>query len=151
MINNQIYIKYILTILITAISVINSAASDVTDILPLTDKIIMLRFDDGYIKHYGYHQTGESCVTYNYPLNLALAANPASYPISSPDDPAYFNPVNPVQVGRKSKGHDFSRKCLWTGSICDNDYISEHFIVSGTSSSYAGWEKLCNKFRESCL
>jgi len=34
-------------------------ASDLTDILPLTSKIIMLRFDDGYIKHYGYHQTDE--------------------------------------------------------------------------------------------
>jgi len=103
-------------------------ASDLTDILPLTDKIIMLRFDDGYIKHYGYHQTGENCVTYNYPLNSTNSDNPANYLISSPDDPAYFAALNPTDIGRKSKGHDFSRKCLWTGSICNNDYISEHFL-----------------------
>jgi endoglucanase len=126
--NNPIFLNYILTILITAISVIHSSASDLTEILPLTDKIIMLRFDDGYIKHYNYHQTGEACVTYNYPLDTTLAADPASYIIYSPDDPAYFSPNTPTFVGRKSKGHDFSRKCLWTGSICDNDYISEHFL-----------------------
>jgi hypothetical protein len=121
-------LNFVITLIITAIAAAHISASDLTDILPITDNIIMLRFDDGYIKHYGYHQTGETCVTYNYPLNLTLAANPASYLISSPDDPAYFNPANPVLIGRKSKGHDFSRKCLWTGSICDNDYISEHFL-----------------------
>ena len=88
----------------------------------------MLRFDDGYIMHYGYHQTGESCVTYRYPLNTTGASDTESYLVHSPDDPSYFIAAHPVQVGRKSKGHDFSRKCLWTGSICDNDYISEHFI-----------------------
>jgi len=124
----SIPLSFVITLIITTISVAHTSASDMTDILPLTDKIIMLRFDDGYIEHYGYHQTDEACVTYNYPLDITLAANPASYLISSPDDPAYFNPANPVLVGRKSKGHDFSRKCLWTGSICDNDYISEHFL-----------------------
>jgi len=108
--------------------VINLKASDLTDILPLTDRIIMLRFDDGYIKHFGYHQSGEACVTYNYPLDTVNATNKISYFISSQDDPVYASPLNPLQVGKKSKGHDFSRKCKWTGSICDNDFISEHFI-----------------------
>lgn len=103
-------------------------ASDLTDILPLTSKIIMLRFDDGYIKHYGYHQTDESCVTYRYPLDTARASSSETYLIYSPDDPSYSVALHPLDVGRKSKGHDFSRKCIWTGSICDNDYISEHFI-----------------------
>jgi hypothetical protein len=103
-------------------------ASDLTDILPLTSRIIMLRFDDGYIRHYGYHQTGESCVTYRYPLDTAGASFIESYLIYSPDDPFYSVAMHPLQVGRKSKGHDFSRKCTWTGSICDNEYISEHFI-----------------------
>ena len=103
-------------------------ASDLTDILPLTSQIIMFRFDDGYIRHYGYHQTGESCVTYRYPLDTASASDMESYLVYSPDDPAYSVAVHPTKVGRKSKGHDFSRKCRWTGSICDNDYISEHFI-----------------------
>ena len=100
-------------------------ASDLTDILPLTSQIIMFRFDDGYIRHYGYHQTGESCVTYRYPLDTASASDMESYLVYSPDDPAYSVAVHPTKVGRKSKGHDFSRKCRWTGSICDNDYISE--------------------------
>jgi len=87
-------------------------ASDLTDILPLTDQVIMLRFDDGYIKHYGYHQTGEACITYNYPLNTDQADDPQSYLISSPDDPFYYIALSPADVGRKSKGHDFSSKCL---------------------------------------
>jgi len=104
------------------------SASDLTDILQVTDKIIMLRFDDGYIKHYGYHETSDDCVTYNYPVNLEEASNTETYLIFSPDDVSYSDPLHPVQIGRKSKGHDFSRKCKWTGSMCDNDYISEHFI-----------------------
>ncbi len=124
----RIIINLILLIFITICTESDVSASDLTDILPLTDQIIMLRFDDGYIKHYGYHQTGESCVTYNFPLNTDLADDPVNYIITSPDDPSYSVGSNPVNIGRKSKGHDFSRKCLWTGSICDNDYISEHFI-----------------------
>lgn len=124
----RIIINLISVIFITIFTESNLPATDMTDIILLTDQIIMLRFDDGYIKHYGYHQTGESCVTYNYPLNTDLADDPGNYLISSPDDPAYYVALNPSDIGRKSKGHDFSRKCLWTGSICDNDYISEHFL-----------------------
>jgi len=77
------------------------SASDLTDILQVTDKIIMLRFDDGYIKHYGYHETSDDCVTYNYPVNLEGASNTETYLIFSPDDVSYSDPLHPVQIGRK--------------------------------------------------
>lgn len=114
-------------------------ASDWIQTLPLTDKILVLYFDDGYIQHYGYHQQSSACVTFNSPLDISKAMLTGSYTISSPDDASFAGGVQPVSVGRKSKGQDFSRKCLWRQSvlynechggatICDNDFIFEHFV-----------------------
>jgi len=104
--------------------------SDWIRISPITGRIIMLQFDDGYIDHYGYHESTDACVTYNFPLDIEKESNPLNYTVSSPDDPDFASGLHPSEIARKSKGHDFSRKCEWDleRKICDNDYISYHFI-----------------------
>ncbi len=107
-----------------------SAGADLVEVLPLTDRIIMLVFDEGYIEHYGYHESGDDEVTHRYPLNLSKAQDLTSYRIWSPDDPAYQTPEHPSGMGRKSGGSDFSWKCKWNTAteVCENDYISRHYI-----------------------
>ncbi|KPL13206.1 MAG: hypothetical protein AMS26_15315, partial [Bacteroides sp. SM23_62] len=97
---------------------------------PVTDRIIMLKFDDGYIDHYGYHESTNACVTYHFPLDTTAAADPLNFTVSSPDDPAFTAGLHPLDIGRKSKGHDFSRRCNWDAvrQICDNDYIKYHYL-----------------------
>lgn len=103
-------------------------ASDLVEAGPLTDQIVVLRFDDGYIEYHGYGQKSEQDTAFNYPLNLNRAASRETYAVTSGDDPAYASPVHPTVVGRKSKGKDFSRKCQWNGSACVNDIVLEHMI-----------------------
>lgn len=128
-----------LTIFLTAFVIAvgvsrRSSASDLIEVLPVTDQILMLQFDDGYIQQHGYHQSGDADVTYNWPLNLTDALNLKSYTVISTDDADYANGLQPLKIGRKSKGHDFSKKCLrwteepWADAACKNDYISWHFI-----------------------
>lgn len=102
--------------------------SDLIDVIPLTDQILMLHFDDGYIDHHGYREGDDQDITFNFPLNTENAQNPLFYKIYSNEDLNFTSGVNPVEVGRKSKGTDFSRKCLWDGSVCQNDYIQEHWL-----------------------
>lgn len=104
------------------------AASDVIKVLPLTEKIIMVHFKDGFVDHFGYGQTDQNDVLVADPLNLDLAMLSSSYSISSPDDPNYASPVFPNNIYRKSKGVDFSRNCMWNGSQCINDIAFEHQI-----------------------
>ncbi len=103
-------------------------SSDLMKIYPLTDKIIMIEFDDGYVDFFGYGETGNDDVTYNNPLNTASADLTATYQITSPDDPNYSAAQNPITVGRKSKPEEVSLVCLWNGSQCDNDTVLDHWI-----------------------
>ena len=75
---------------------------------PLTDRILMVHFQDGYVVHHkkGQKRTDEKVVA--KPLDVELAAKPASYLLSSSDDPAYKRGRNPTHIGRKSKGTDFA-------------------------------------------
>jgi hypothetical protein len=126
--------KKLLFISIFSFSLIAAKAADLLRITPVTSKIVMLQFDDGYIEKHGYHEGGDKDVSFLWLLDIGLADNILSYSISSSDDTNYSNWVNPISLGRKSKGHDFSRKCErwleepWAGAACKNDYASWHFI-----------------------
>ncbi len=109
-------------------------AADLIRVAPVTNKIIMLQFDDGYIKKHGYHESSSADVAFLWPLNTELADNIRTYSISSSDDEAYTEAQSPLAIGRKSKGHDFSELCKnwtaepWPGAACKNDYASYHYI-----------------------
>lgn len=109
------------------ISVREAAASDLIDISPLTDKIIMLHFDDGYFRHYGYGQNPSGgTLAYNSPLDAAAASSSRPYRISSPDDPDYRTALPPAGVGRKSKPKDVAQS---------NQIIKEHFVYLQLASA----------------
>lgn len=97
-----------------------ATASDLTYLSPITDRIIMLHFDDGYFRHYGYGQSPTAnTIAFHSPLDVAAASSRRPYRISSPDDPDYLEPLPPEKVGRKSKPHDVAQS---------NQVIKEHFI-----------------------
>ena len=83
-------------------------ASELIKINPVTNRILQLKFSDGYINYHGLGQTAESDIAVNSPLDLEKAVDTASYLIFSESDNNYTIAKFPTAVGRKSKGQDFS-------------------------------------------
>jgi hypothetical protein len=109
-------------------------ASDVVEVLPLTDKVIVVHWSDGRIVHHtrGKPRSDETVIT--SPLDTAAASKPGAYTICSKDDPAYGTPRPPTDVGRKTKGTDFTWHCdKWDDKAkrCVNagpDRIDDHWV-----------------------
>ncbi len=126
-----------LNLLLTAVALLGLSlagrASDIIEVIPLTDRIIMVHFDDGYVRH---HQKGEARSNewvIQDPLNVALATQLGSYTVSSSDDVNFSGGVLPIDVGRKSKGTDFTWLCQsYNDSVgcinTDADHAKEHWI-----------------------
>lgn len=95
-------------------------SSDVVEISPITENILLIHFDDGYVEHHGQQDNAD--ILHRSSLSLAKSAKPQSYSLTSLDDPNYSGAVQPVAVGRKSKGKDFTRN--WP----DLPWVSEHYI-----------------------
>lgn len=107
-------------------------AQQIVDVLPLTDQILMVHLDEGYVNHHQRGQKrGDETVTLT-PLNIPLATSPATYGLSSADDASYSTPKQPTSIGRKSKGTDFAFLCQnygATGCInTDADHAKEHWL-----------------------
>ena len=68
-------------------------AADLIEVQPLTDRILLLYFNDGYVEHHkrGEPRSHETVIT--EPLYVAAAARAAK---------------SPLRVGRKSKATDFA-------------------------------------------
>jgi endoglucanase len=107
-------------------------ASEVVDVLPLTDRIVMLHFDDGYVIHHKRGQARSDEQVIVDPLDVEAASRADSYQIVSTDDAAYGQPRNPVDVGRKSKGTDFAWFVdSWQNNRAVNtrpDHAEEHWL-----------------------
>jgi len=83
-------------------------STTVTEVLPLTDRILMVHFDDGRVNHSKVGQPwGQETVVINA-LNTNSASATNSYLVSSTNDPGYAIGLKPLQVGRKTKGTDFA-------------------------------------------
>lgn len=116
----------------TFIFALNVWASDIVDVQALNSRIILLHFDDGYVR---YHQKGESRQNewvVSEPLDVIKAANNRSYRIEGAAG-YYARPRNPVKVTRKSKGTEFTWLCQsYSSSVgCINassDHATEHWI-----------------------
>ena len=98
-------------------------ASDLIEITPVTNQILLLHFDDGYVEHHGLGEDGNSDVVHQKPFSTYKGENRESYSISSADDANYAEAQHPTQVGRKSKGKDFT---INYGQ--GTPYVMEHFI-----------------------
>ncbi len=97
-------------------------ASDIIEVLPLTNKIIWVHFDDGTVTYPNALSVDR--------LDVAAAKTPDSWAISSVDDPEFLAAQNPEQVGRKSKGTEFKKDPeIWAGSSFNpttKPWASEH-------------------------
>jgi hypothetical protein len=109
-----------------------AAASELVDLQPLTERILMLHFNDGHVQH---HQRGEPRTAekvFTDPLDIVAASRPETYAIASPDDLAYLEKKFPKSVGRKSKGTDFAWFVdKWENGHAVNsrpDHTKEHWL-----------------------
>lgn len=80
-------------------------ASNIVEALPLTDRVILLHFDDGYVDYPNTLVVDR--------LSLAAAGDVGSYTIFSSDDPNFGGGVPPLSIGRKTKGTEFIRNPPW--------------------------------------
>jgi uncharacterized protein YjdB len=82
--------------------------------------LLHLYVEDGYINYHGIGQNDYDDEIVNRPLNVIAAQEPASYTLSSTDDPNYATPQAPLAVGRKSKGK------YWNARWPDYPYVLTH-------------------------
>jgi uncharacterized protein YjdB len=101
----------------------NAIASEIINVLPLTNKIILVHFDDGSV-------TYPNALKVNR-LNVAAADKLASWSFASADDADFMAQLNPSKIGRKSKGTEFVKDAKWGGNSYDprlKEWASEHWI-----------------------
>lgn len=107
-------------------------ASEIVEVLPLTDSIVMVHFDDGKVTLAKPGQNAQSgdVVTVN-PLDRTRASTADAYKITSAGDSAYATAKSPTKVGRKSKGTEFANHCdSWAGKCVNTspDRALEHWV-----------------------
>lgn len=108
------------------------AASNLISVQALTERIVLLHFDDGSVRHHqrGMPRSAETVVV--SPLDVVAAVRPESYQITSTEDAAYRKAIAPRRVGRKSKGTDFAWIVdKWENNRAVNtrpDYAAEHWV-----------------------
>jgi hypothetical protein len=83
-------------------------ASDLMDVVPVTNKILMVYIRDGHIDSYGIGQGPGNNITYQNATNLTLAMTLSRYSITSSGDGNYATAKNPINIGRKSKAVDYN-------------------------------------------
>ncbi|MEM6802398.1 MAG: glycoside hydrolase family 9 protein [Bacteroidota bacterium] len=113
-------------------------ASDFISIHAVSDRVLELHFDDGYLI---LHQIGQSIQNDRIvadELDVQAASILGNYLISSSTDAAYQSPLSPINIYRKSKGTEFANLCEGWQVLsefgvqgCDNssqDHAKEHWI-----------------------
>jgi uncharacterized protein YjdB len=100
-----------------------SAASDIKEVLPLTNQIILVHFDDGSVTYPNSLNVSR--------LNLVSADKTTSWSFISSDDADFQAAINPSTVGRKSKGTEFIKDPPWGGQSYDprtKPWATEHWL-----------------------
>jgi len=106
-------------------------SSDLVEVLPLTNQILMLHFDDGYTI---YHKKGQARSNERVVvelLNTTEAVKSLNYLLKSADDTNYSTALKPTDVGRKTKGTEFTWLCQSWANGCVNtspDHVEDHWI-----------------------
>ncbi|MDX2187957.1 MAG: FN3 associated domain-containing protein [Opitutaceae bacterium] len=102
-------------------------ASEIQEVIPLTEKILLVHFDDGAVKHHvkGEYRDSETFLN-RIPLDTAAASSAASYTLKSADDAQYSTAKAPATVGRKSKGTDWM--ITWPIPPLGEDAAFEHWL-----------------------
>lgn len=109
-----------------------AVGSEVVEVLPLTDTIILVHFDDGRVEHHRRGQPRSAERVIADPLDVRAASRPESYRIGSGGDPTFGKGLVPRKVGRKTKGTDFAwRIDRWVDNHAVNDrpdHTAEHWV-----------------------
>jgi endoglucanase len=95
-------------------------AAELTEVVPVTDRVLLLRFDDLVsVKRESLGGNGRDGRVVTAPLDLSRAARPESYRVTAAKgDPEYAGAGRaPERVGRKSKGHDFTNDASAPGGV----------------------------------
>ncbi len=98
-------------------------ASNIIEVTALTNRIVLVHFDDGTVDYPNGLQVNR--------LDVTAAVSASSYALSSADDADYVSAASPVDVGRKSKGTEFVKDAPWGGNSFDprsKPWASEHYI-----------------------
>ena len=116
----------LLTPIFSTMILVNTYAADLVEIAPVTNTILRLTFDEGYMEN----RDSEEAIAHRWPLDINIAGRTIYYQVKSKADTNYMIAQMPMKVGRKSKIHDISRNCKWNESLqkCLNEYIQYHFI-----------------------
>ena len=122
---------YILSIVLFLLFLSTVKASDLVEVLPLTNQILVLHFDDGYAVYHkkGQQRSNERVVVEQ--LNTTEAVKPLNYIFTSTDDSNYSSGKNPQTIGRKTKGTEFTWMCQSWANGCVNtspDHVEDHWI-----------------------
>jgi endoglucanase len=112
-----------LLLLCLVFGALNLYASDLVEFLPLTDSILMVHFDDGHVVYHKVGQARDNEQVVVDPLDTAAASKAVSYSITSTDDAAYATAKNPLKIGRKTKGTEWSTK-----GDRSNNHAKEHWV-----------------------
>lgn len=110
----------------------NLNSSNLLEVAPLTDKVIMLYFDEGYMDY------PDNLIVDR--LDLAAADDKSSYFLTSYDDEDYSSSVIPSHTSRKSKGMEFvsNSGVPWAGNSFNptgKPWASEHRVYLFLDSS----------------
>lgn len=83
-------------------------AYDLVEVLPLTERVVMVHVDEGHVVHHvkGQKRNQEKVVA--TPLDVGAATATTAWTITCAGDPAFASGVQPQRIGRKSKGTDFA-------------------------------------------
>jgi len=90
----------------------DATASELVEVQPLTERILMLHFNDGHVQHHLRGEPRSAEKVFTDPLDVVAAARAESYTVTSADDPAYRQKRLPLSVGRKSKA--LTSRGSWT-------------------------------------
>ena len=84
-------------------------AADLVRVLPVTDRILQVTFDEGHIDYFGIYQDRyKGNKIYYEALDLSAATDLSRYTLYSLDDASYHTPTHPLHKGSKGKGVDFN-------------------------------------------
>ncbi|MBV6652539.1 MAG: glycoside hydrolase family 9 protein, partial [Mameliella sp.] len=101
------------------------SASNIISVSPLTDRVLLIHFDDGEV-----HYPNDLIVDR---LDVAAAQVPSNYILNGSADLNYANGVSPVNVYRKTKGTEFVKDVPWNNAKGAFDptgkpWAAEHWI-----------------------
>ena len=84
-------------------------AADLIRVIPVTNKILQISFDEGHLDYFGKEGNRyDDIKVYYSALDITKATNIDNYALVSQDDPNYASAQKPLAIGRKSKGEDFN-------------------------------------------